>query len=410
MARRMRAVAWRLRTGGPLRHGVTLALAIAAIVSAVVLAPGRAGASSVLATPTGVTVTPGVGAVTVSWTMLPLTSVVYTVTSTPTGKTCSVIDGSSCTIADTVSTPWQFRVTAARSGSATSLPSAATPALAPRLILLEAGQSNANGYESYALDPVTGINYMAAPYVNGADSRDLITWLPWSQLPGLGGTPVPLDTPQQAVYSGGTFTIFGPEIGLARQLWTDKGRAVTIIKAAYTGTSLAVNWKPTRTGTAPLGLFSSTVAKVIATMTADAKAGQFDVVGGIYWYQGESDAGKAGWAAKYQANLTALIQAFRADLPMSPTAPIALVKTDTSAYWPYLATTVKLSAHKLQTYLNSNTTVRAADDWAAANLPSVVTAETADLPRATPSVIHLTNVGQLTLGSRMAKATEALLP
>jgi hypothetical protein len=391
---------------------MTLAAAALSTWAAALVLPAAAsaGTTTALAAPTGIAVTPGVGSVTVSWTPLPLVGVVYTVTSTPAGKTCSVTDGASCSMADTVTTPWQFRVTASRAGSTTSPPSAPTAPLSPRLVLLEAGQSNATGYESYAVDPSTGTNYLAAPFTNGADSHDLITWLPWSVLPGAAGSPVPLDTPQQAQYSGGTFTIFGPEIGLARQLWADTGRAVTIVKAAYTSTSLAVNWSPLRTGAPPHGLFPATVAKVRATMAADAAAGQLDVLGGIYWYQGESDVGKTGWSKSYQANLTALIGAFRSNLPVSPSAPFAIVKVDTSAYWPYLASTVTVPDRKIAVYLANNARVRAGEDAVAAALPSVVTVDTADLPRVAPSMIHLTDVDQLTVGSRLAKATEALLP
>ena len=86
--------------------------------------------------------------------------------------------------------PYTFTVVATESGLARSAPSPATAPLAPRLVLVVAGQSNADGFGSYRVDPVTKTNYLAAPYLNGADAHDLLTWLPWSQLPQPGGTPV----------------------------------------------------------------------------------------------------------------------------------------------------------------------------------------------------------------------------
>lgn len=378
-------------------------------------APVTAGATTAVATttvatPTAVKVTPGVGAVTVSWGAVEGADETFTVTSSPAGTGCSVIDESSCTIVDTSSKPYAFTVVASEPGATSSAPSAPTAPLAPHLVLVVAGQSNANGYESYAVDPWTGIDYMAAPYTNGADSHDLLTWLPWSVLQGDGATPAPLDSPQQVVISGQTFTIFGPEIGLARQIWADTGRAVTIVKDAYPGTSLAVNWDPKRKGTAPDGLFDTMVANVKATMAADAAAGQFDVLGGFYWYQGETDVTKLGWAAKYQSRLEAFIEDLRADLPMSPTAPVALAKQDLTGYTAYLYSTGALNARWDEKFLEGNTEVRAADDWAVANMPDVVEVDTYGMARVAPLDIHLSNVSQLALGEELAKATEKLFP
>jgi hypothetical protein len=42
----------------------------------------------------------------------------------------------------------------------------------PRLLLIVAGQSNATGLQSYAIDPVTKVNYFASTYTNGADFLD----------------------------------------------------------------------------------------------------------------------------------------------------------------------------------------------------------------------------------------------
>lgn len=361
-------------------------------------------------TPTGVTVAPVVGGVVVSWATVSGSPVTYTVTSSPAGLTCSVVDQSSCALRDTSTVPYAFSVVASSPGSTPSAPSRPTTALAPRLVLVVAGQSNANGYESYAVDPVTRVNFMAAPYTDGADTHDLLTWLPWSELQGAGATPVPLDSPQQVLDGTTPVTVFGPELGLARQLWTDTKRTVTIVKAAYEGTSLAVNWNPARKGTPPDGLYRAAVAKVLAVVTADAAAGQFDVVGGIYWYQGETDATKPAWANAYQAHLAALIAAFRTDLPMSPTAPVVLVKEDITGYIAYKVAVEHLTARWATKFTDGNNAVRAADDWAAANLSDVRTVDSAGLARVAPYDLHLDNVAQLALGQQLAKVSEKLLP
>jgi len=365
-----------------------------------------------LATPSGVTVAPYVGGVKVSWELDSQAGITYSVSSDPAGLSCHAVDENSCTIGDRTSTPYSFDVVASETGFTSSGPSALTAPLQPHLVLVVAGQSNAIGFQSFATDPTTGTNYMAPPYTNGADSHDLITWTPWGLLQGNGATPVPLDSPQKVRYIGGTFavTVFGPEIGLARQLWSDTGRSATIVKAAYPSTNLAVNWSATGSGTLPDGIFPAMISKVRAVMARDATRGQFDILGGFYWIQGESDAGAASYAKAYQANLETFIAAVRSDLPLSSTAPIVLAKEDRTAYNSYLVSSGKITAALEAKEATWNAEVRAADDWAAANLPDVLEVDTAGLARVAPLFIHLSNVSELTVGSQMASVSERLIP
>jgi hypothetical protein len=351
-----------------------------------------------------VTVTPGVGTITISW--VPTESKeTYAVTSSPAGLSCK--GKTSCTMVDTSTEPYSFTVTATTT-QGDSIDSPPTAPLDPHEVVIVAGQSNATGQQSLAVDPVTGINYMAAPYANGADANDLITWEPWEILPGAGATPVALDSPQQVMEGAQATTIFGPEIGIARQMWTE-GRPVTVIKAAYEGTNLAENWAPKGTGALPDGLFPAMVAKVQSVMAADAAAGQFDVIASFNWYQGESDAGSPRDATLYQQRLAALIAAVRKDLPM-PTAPVVLAKEDSSGYDAYQVGTGAVTPAEEAKLLTGNTEVRAADDWAAANLPDVVEVDTAGLARVGPLDLHLRNVSELTLGGEMATVSEPLSP
>lgn len=389
------------------------AAAVLTAMAASVLSFAQGGSADAttphLSTPSGVIVTPGVGGVTVSWEPDLQTGVTYVVHSSPSGLRCSVVDSASCFMSDTSSTPYSFTVVAKGAEFKSSAPSTPTPPLAPHLVVVIAGQSNATGWQSFVTDPATRIDYFAPPYTNGADSHDLITWEPWAVYPTGSSSPVPLDSPQVCAL-GPPNTVFGPEIGLARQLWADTGRSVTIVKATYEGSDLAVNWSPSGSGTPPDGLFPAMVSDVIGLMSQDASGGQFDVLGGVYWYGGESDAAFPSFADVYRQNLKNFILALRQDLPMAKTAPIVLANEDITAYVDYSESQGALTASQVSQLLAQNSTVRAADDWAATSLKAVLEVDTAGLPRFDPPLVHLTNVGELTLGEEMAKVSEPLLP
>ncbi len=370
-------------------------------------APASATTHAPLAVPTGVGLTVGPSTVTVSWTVDPVARVTYVATSDPTGLTCRVVGKASCSIPDTSLTPYTFSVVASKNGYASSAPSTPTTAVRTRLVLVVAGQSNAVGCDSYATDPTTGIDYLAPPYTDGADTHDLLTWTPWSIEQGAGATPTSLDSPQVAIGCVAA-PIFGPEIGIARQLWADTGQEVTIVKAAYDGTTLAVDWSPTGSGALPLGLFPATVTDVSGTMAADAAHGQLDVLGGFYWYQGESDAESPSTARAYRANLRRFIVALRRDLPFAPTAPVVLAKEDISDWADALGASGADTPAQVAALLAGNDEVRSADDWAAAHLPDVVEVDTRGLPR--PAYLHLSDTSELTLGEELASASEPLLP
>ena len=364
-----------------------------------------------LQAPSNIVVTPGVGYINVSWNEgqdSQDTGVKYTVTSSPAGLSCNVKDASACNMYDSVSTPYTFSVNASKPGLGTSPSSISTPALNPHLVLVVAGQSNASGFQSYDIDPTTGINYFAPPYTNGADSNDLITWLPWSIEQGNAATPAPLDSTQYLTGSAPA-SIFGPEIGLARQLWTDNQRPLTIIKDAYGATNLADNWSPTGSGALPNGLFPAMVSNVIGTMYNDAQNGQFDVLGGFYWYQGESDAGVPAMAKDYKKNIVAFIKAVRKQLPMNANAPIVLAKEDVSEYVSSAEASGSLTTAQGNVILNSNNEVRFADDYAAYTLPSVFEVDSLGLTRE-PPYLHLSNTSELTIGQEMANVSVNSIP
>ena len=271
-----------------------------------------------------------------------------------------------------------------------------------------AGQSNALGATSYAVDPITGINYFKRPYSNAADRKSLIVWPGWWEL-GPPATPsglVPLDTPQYLNFVTPLTQIFGPEVGLARQIWSDTGRPVTIDKVVYSDSSIS-QWSPATSG----GLFDDMLGIVKQTMADDAAAGQLDTIGGFYWYQGENDAMDPTLYPEYQTNLTAFIDAVRSEFPISASAPVVLVKESLAEVIGVVQAAGLCTSPNCETLIAGDTAVRAADDWAAANLPDVFTVDSLGLPRtAADGGIHLSNVGELELGEAMAKVSEDRFP
>jgi hypothetical protein len=287
--------------------------------------------------------------------------------------------------------------------------SSLTRALPHRQLLVVAGQSNALGATSYAVDPTTGINYFSRRYRNGADSKSDITWPGWWELapPATTTGLVPIDTPQILTFVSPKTRIFGPEVGLARQIWTDTKQAVTIDKVVYSNASLAVDWNPGSTG----GIFDDMTSIVEHTMGTDAARGQLDTIGAFYWYQGESDAADPMLYPAYQENLANFISSVRSRVPISGSAPIVLVKESMAELIATEQSAGSCASPNCAELTAGDSAVRAADDWAAAVDSHVLTADSLGLPRTTSnSGVHLANTGELLLGERLAGATEHLFP
>ncbi len=378
---------------------------VAPSTSSTVAPPTTTPATMTPTTPTNVIAKPGVATVKISWDSPHKTGVTYTVTSVPAGVSCVVVGLATCTLPVTVSTPWRYQV-AASIGQLRSTASALTPVVPHRTLVVLAGQSNATGARSYAVDPKTRVNYLAAPYANGADATSTVSWLPWGVYPVKGhrAAQVALDTPQLWVVSTGKpDQIFGPEIGWARQLWADIGQPVSVIKAASPGSPISL-WRPSTRG----GLFSQMMANIRSTMAADARHGQLDTIGAVAWYQGESDAVSPTAAAHYRAKLRAFIRGLRSHLPANPTIPIVLVKESLAS----LLSSWKASGscgENCRAVAAGDAKVRAADDWAAANLAHVVEVDTLGLPRFR-GAIHLTNTSELAIGREIGTASDRLMP
>lgn len=180
---------------------------------------------------------------------------------------------------------------------------------------------------------------------------------------------------------------FGPELGLARTLAAALGdRQIILAKHAVGGTSLLA-WAPawTATGAARTGNEKhGALYPALLAVARQAGLGKAEP-GGVFWVQGERDAKTPPVAAEYQANLTALIAAFRRDLA-SPRCPFILARVNPPPdQYPALARVI-----------GGMEAVVAAD-------PLTLLVSTEGLSKKSDR-LHYNGPGQLALGTRMAEA------
>ena len=111
----------------------------------------------------------------------------------------------------------------------------------------------------------------------------------------------------------------GPELGIGTELGKQDGRnppgtKVLLLKVAWGGTSLAVDWRPPSSGGEIGWCYSNTtthVQEVLKDLTTvypdyDAKEG-FELVG-WFWHQGWNDGCTVDMSAEYQKNMANLIR------------------------------------------------------------------------------------------------------
>ena len=172
------------------------------------------------------------------------------------------------------------------------------------------------------------------------------------------------------------------------------------MKGAYPHTCLAVEWSPNG------GLYRGLIESVTSRMRADARSGTVDVLGAIYWFQGECDALRPESAAAYGSNLAQLLDNFTRDLPFMNSPNFVIAKPSITAWVGYRERTTSCSdCSQLRL---SDATVRQAIDNTDAIRNDCTVVDTIDLDRVTTQ-IHLSNRAELELGSRLATASESLL-
>ena len=205
---------------------------------------------------------------------------------------------------------------AAASGASASVHRHRAPTLT---ILVVAGQSNALGYQSFVIDPTTHKDVFTEQGSSAADHKVLLTY----QESGTAGGVLPpgrLDSSQKR--SGASSPIFGPEVGLARYLYGAGHRDLFVVKVAFSGTSLAVDWSSHGDD------LQSLITRVEAAETWATDNGWSPTVRGIYWMQGESDAMNATYAAAYRTNLLQFIVNVRHSLKLKSTVPFVIGQID----------------------------------------------------------------------------------
>lgn len=268
-------------------------------------------------------------------------------------------------------------------------------------IIVIAGQSNADGAESYVQD--AGFDLFAKSHP--ADSS---TKLVWSNLvKNSGPPPVALksigDTASK--YGSGQAT-FGPEVGLARGLYDQGRRNLLILKVSFGGLSLAQkdgqDWNVNSSNEA----YSMLVNRMKETKAWVASQGGTSSVDGFYWVQGEGDVNAAA-AAQYEANLRNLVNRSRTDLGMNSKAPFVIAKTSIAAWIQTaknLTSTNPCGAVSCDQMTQADNTVRAAQQKVADTMPNTKIVDTLNLPRHGFN-IHLSNQGELQLGALFAQAS-----
>ena len=257
-------------------------------------------------------------------------------------------------------------------------------------LFLIAGQSNAVGFD-------------AKPSELPADPRDkdVMFWFRTGDPPpdefdtrSAGWTtlgPQPRGTPnpdKKAPRQYGNFRDpdggFGPEIGLARTLLTQQpGRRIAIVKAAFSGTALPMDWDPSPDSKS--GLCYQALVTETKTAIAAAKAKGITLnIRAMCWVQGESDA-NATAAPLYADRLTKMIASLRHDLDAPDLIALLAVNTHFGGGKnPFMPKIVD------------------AQREVAAHVPRTAYVDTADC--AIANNVHFSGIGTLDVGRRFADA------
>lgn len=308
----------------------------------------------------------------------------------------------------------------------------------PYSIFIVAGQSNAEGTNSFTYDlPAgTGVDKASHPadastglWIAGADGVGPVDLLGviwtfsgnsaagwWDSNDGTGNKLRQLTYQQRAQQ-------FGPELGIARHAYEMGRRKMIILKVTYGFQSLA----PASGGFIPFDWNIHSTNKSYARLKNEFKLltdkikadGHTYTVDGFFWQQGETDTLQESFASTYQQNFTEFTNAVRTDFQMHPAShivagKISLMRCVEMSYPDNVCGFPSLRAvspsPELADFVYAHPqhgarmqTVRRAFQYVADNDQNypvkVDTVETADIPRGADAV-HLNAAGQLELGRR----------
>ena len=171
----------------------------------------------------------------------------------------------------------------------------------PTLVFIVAGQSNAEGADSDAVEIDSFPPFVGA----GATQPGVRFWYENGAAPLSSGGWIALQPELQR-------QILGPEVTFGRKVDACIDDPIAIIKSTWGGTNLAEDWDPDAV-TGPQ-MYDRTIALVEAAVAPLNAAGIPWEFGGVLWQQGENDMLNSTFVAQYATNLTELIDRFRTDL------------------------------------------------------------------------------------------------
>lgn len=173
--------------------------------------------------------------------------------------------------------------------------------------------------------------------------------------------------------------MFGPELGIGREVSKHLGEQIAIIKYTLGGTSISM-WDPDDPGRNLYDNLLDAVANASNAMAASRVA--LDIQG-IFWVQGEADSIDAARAQAYEVNLKKLVAALRRDLN-KPQLDV------------YVATIIDTPALTYRQQIwDAQQRVTDAD-------PHAYLVKGRDLQTYSKDPIHYTTAGQVELGQRFA--------
>ena len=125
---------------------------------------------------------------------------------------------------------------------------------------------------------------------------------------------------------------FGPELQFGHRVGDAIEEPVLLIKTAWGGHSLGVNFRPPSSGKPDykfkeedLGASYREMVRIVKDVRANLNGRQSEIVG-FGWHQGWNDAGSAEMVAEYAENMNNLIRDLRKDLDV-PDLPVVIANT-----------------------------------------------------------------------------------
>ncbi len=191
-------------------------------------------------------------------------------------------------------------------------------------LLIVAGQSNATGFDTDPdkmgvdeLDALIRFRFRVGdPPPDEHDSSS--QWTQWTTLSSQPrGNPGPKSEPRQYGNFANPKGGFGPEVAFARKIkrrdkQTGRATELAVVKAAFSGTSVADDWDPA--GVARRGAcYRALVEEILAAKSLAESKGLTVNFRGLAWVQGESDA-NANDAPRYAERLMVMFNSLRRDI------------------------------------------------------------------------------------------------